>query len=98
VVPLVVEEPVAGDSFIAAEVLATEVLIELDGTEAWAMRLGSDTVTTLAAAVVDAAAEQGILTAEIDELVAETLQRDQAELDERMAEVAPTEVRFEELL
>jgi phosphonate C-P lyase system protein PhnG len=98
VVPLIVEEPVAGDRFIAAEVLATEVRIELDGTEAWAMRLGSDTVTTLAAAVIDAAAERDVLTAEIDELLTATRSRQQAELDERMAEVAPTEVRFEELL
>ncbi|HEY1734397.1 MAG TPA: hypothetical protein VGG23_08120, partial [Acidimicrobiales bacterium] len=64
----------------------------------WAMRLGDDKAAAVAAAICDAEAATGQgLTTEIDALCVDTERivaaRDAAE----WAELAPTEVRFEEL-
>ncbi|MQA80300.1 MAG: phosphonate C-P lyase system protein PhnG [Streptosporangiales bacterium] len=91
-----VREPVATERFYLGEVLVTQAEVELAGHRGWCMRLGDDRRATLAAAVLDAAAE-GEARDSVDALchqVART--QDEAESAE-WAEIAPTEVKFEEL-
>lgn len=91
-----VREPVAVERFYLGEVLVTQAEVELAGHRGWCMRLGDDRHATLAAAVLDAAAE-GEARDSVDALCREIARRqDEAESAE-WAEIAPTEVRFEEL-
>jgi alpha-D-ribose 1-methylphosphonate 5-triphosphate synthase subunit PhnG len=93
-----VREPVAGERFLIGDVLACRAEVELAGQRGWAMRLGDDRASVLAAAVLDAeAAGAGPRAADVDELC-RTVARRQADRDEReWAELAPTMVAFEEL-
>jgi alpha-D-ribose 1-methylphosphonate 5-triphosphate synthase subunit PhnG len=93
-----VREPVAGERFLIGDVLACRAEVELAGQRGWAMRLGDDRASVLAAAVLDAeAAGAGPWAADVDELC-RTVARRQADRDEReWAELAPTIVAFEEL-
>jgi len=50
-------EPVAGTLFNVGEVLVTEAMVSLNGCRGYAMRPGREPEATLAAAIVDAAAE-----------------------------------------
>jgi len=97
-IPLCVREPVVGERFILADVLATRAEVERRGQRGWAMRLGGDAAATLAAAVCDAEAAAGAgLALEVDLLCRRT-ERDRADDAAReWAELARTEVRFEEL-
>lgn len=97
-VPVCVREPVVGDRFILAEVLATKAEVDHHGVHGWAMRLGDDTAATVAAAICDAEAlTGGGLAHEVDALCRETEHRLQALDAAEWAELAPTEVQFEEL-
>jgi alpha-D-ribose 1-methylphosphonate 5-triphosphate synthase subunit PhnG len=98
-IPLSVREPVVGERFILADVLATQAEVEHRGHRGWAMRLGDNTTATLAAAICDAEAASGAeLAAEVEQLC----RRTERNLADRAAaeweELARTEVRFEELV
>jgi alpha-D-ribose 1-methylphosphonate 5-triphosphate synthase subunit PhnG len=97
-IPLCVREPVVGERFILADVLATQAEVEHRGQRGWAMRLGDEAAATLAAAICDAEAASGAgLAREVDLLCLRT-QRDLADdAAGEWAELARTEVHFEEL-
>jgi len=98
VVALQVREPIARERFHLGEALVTQVEVDVDGHRGWAMRLGDDRVATLAAAVLDAVAAAGHrLAAEVDALCATTETARHAADAAEWADIAPTEVRFEEL-
>jgi alpha-D-ribose 1-methylphosphonate 5-triphosphate synthase subunit PhnG len=91
-------EPVAGTQFNAGEVLVTEASVALGPYRGYAMRLGRDLEATLAAAVIDAAAEaQHVLTPQIGALLAELVARAEAEDAAHWREVAATRVVFDEM-
>jgi alpha-D-ribose 1-methylphosphonate 5-triphosphate synthase subunit PhnG len=97
-IPLCVREPVVGERFILADVLATQAEVEHRGQRGWAMRLGDDAAATLAAAICDAEAASGAgLAQEVDLLCRRTERRRADEAAREWAELARTEVHFEEL-
>lgn len=97
-VMLQVREPVCEERFHLGEVVVTRAEVVLAGARGWAMRMGTDRVATLAAAVCDAVATADVeLADDVHELCHRTrTARATAERDE-WAELAATEVRFEEL-
>jgi alpha-D-ribose 1-methylphosphonate 5-triphosphate synthase subunit PhnG len=98
-VPLSVREPVVGERFILADVLATQAEVEHRGHRGWAMRLGDNTTATLAAAICDAEAASGAGLADEVELLCRRTERNLAEqAATEWEELARTEVRFEELV
>ncbi len=98
-VPLCVREPVVGERFILADVLATQAEVEHRGHRGWAMRLGDNATATLAAAICDAEAASGAgLAAEVDNLCRRTERNLADQAATEWAELARTEVRFEELV
>jgi alpha-D-ribose 1-methylphosphonate 5-triphosphate synthase subunit PhnG len=98
-IPFCVREPVVGDRFVLADVLATQAEVEHRGQRGWAVRLGDARAATLAAAICDAeAASGGGLAAEVDELCRSTERRRREESAREWAELARTEVSFRELL
>ncbi|CAN5702112.1 hypothetical protein BH20ACT2_BH20ACT2_06840 [soil metagenome] len=97
-VMLQVREPVAKERFYLGEVLVTRAEVELGGRRGWAMVMGSDRVRALAAAICDAEVEADRpcapdVLALCEHTAAEEAASDRAE----RAELAPTEVAFEEL-
>jgi alpha-D-ribose 1-methylphosphonate 5-triphosphate synthase subunit PhnG len=97
-IPLCVREPVVGERFILADVLATRAEVEHRGQRGWAMRLGGDTAATLAAAICDAEAATGSGLAREVDLLCRRTERSRADAAAReWAELARTEVHFEEL-
>jgi alpha-D-ribose 1-methylphosphonate 5-triphosphate synthase subunit PhnG len=98
IVPICVREPVAGERLLLGDVLATKAEVSHKGFTGWALRVGDDLAAAVAAAICDAEASTGgALVAEIDALCRETKQRKAQQAAEEWAELAPTEVRFEEL-
>jgi alpha-D-ribose 1-methylphosphonate 5-triphosphate synthase subunit PhnG len=98
-IPFCVREPVVGDRFVLADVLATQAEVEHRGQRGWAVRLGDAKAATLAAAICDAEAASGCgLAAEVDELCRSTERRRREESAREWAELARTEVSFRELL
>lgn len=93
-----VREPVAEQRFILADVLACQAEVTLDGHPGWAVRMGSDRLATLAAAVC--AAEYAGQRSQAD-AVLELCRRGRAEREAaRAAEwerLAPSIVEFEEI-
>lgn len=98
VVALQVREPVVRERFHLGEVLVTQAEVDVDGTRGWAMRMGTDRVATLAAAVLDAVATRASSPPPEIEALCDTTEAalDAADAEE-WAELAPTEVQFEEL-
>lgn len=93
-----VREPVCGDRFYLGEVLVTSAEIELGGARGWAMRMGSDREATLAAAVCDAEVEAArALAGEVEQLCHRTAAAVAGADAVGRAELAATEVHFEEL-
>lgn len=94
-----VREPVAEQRFLLGDVMASQAEVRRRGVYGWAMRLGSDTLATLGAAVLAAEyTADGPRRTEIEELVDRT-ERLRVEL--RAAEwerLAPSIVEFEEVL
>lgn len=91
-------EPVQGVVFNAGEILVTEAAVTLAGIPGYAMRLGREPETALAAAILDAAvAANHPLASTITTLLREqeiaAIERDAA----AWREVAPTRVAFEEM-
>jgi alpha-D-ribose 1-methylphosphonate 5-triphosphate synthase subunit PhnG len=98
-IPFCVREPVVGERFVLADVLATHAEVEHRGQRGWAMRLGDTKAAALAAAVCDAELASGAgLAAEVDQLCRRTDRRCQQESAAEWAELSPTEVNFRELL
>jgi alpha-D-ribose 1-methylphosphonate 5-triphosphate synthase subunit PhnG len=97
-IPLCVREPVVGERFILADVLATTAEVAHRGRPGWAMRLGDDATATLAAAICDAEAASGTgLALEVDQLCRRTERRCAEEAATEWAELSRTEVHFQEL-
>jgi alpha-D-ribose 1-methylphosphonate 5-triphosphate synthase subunit PhnG len=97
-VVLEVREPVAHHRFHLAEVLACRAEVHLAGGRGWAMRLDDDREATLAAAVCDAEVDAGRpLAGDVEHLCRITEDRLRREQEQEWAELAPTEVTFEEL-
>jgi alpha-D-ribose 1-methylphosphonate 5-triphosphate synthase subunit PhnG len=97
-IPFCVREPVVGERFLLADVLATHAEVEHRGQRGWAMRLGAARAATLAAAICDAEAASGTgLAAEVNQLCYRTERRCRDESDQEWAELARTEVQFREL-
>jgi alpha-D-ribose 1-methylphosphonate 5-triphosphate synthase subunit PhnG len=98
-IPFCVREPVVGERFVLADVLATHAEVEHRGQRGWAMRLGDARTAALAAAICDAELASGAgLAAEVDKLCRRTDRRRQAESAAEWAELSRTEVNFRELL
>jgi alpha-D-ribose 1-methylphosphonate 5-triphosphate synthase subunit PhnG len=98
-VPLCVREPVVGERFILADVLATQAEVKHRGHRGWAMRLGDNATATLAAAICDAEAASGSGLAGDVELLCRRTERNLADrAAAEWEELARTEVRFEELV
>jgi alpha-D-ribose 1-methylphosphonate 5-triphosphate synthase subunit PhnG len=98
VVSLAVREPVVGERFLLTDVLATRAQVHHRGQVGWAMRVGDAPAATLAAAICDAEAESGTGLAEaVEELCWATARAREIEDAAEWAELAATEVRFEEL-
>jgi alpha-D-ribose 1-methylphosphonate 5-triphosphate synthase subunit PhnG len=98
-IPFCVREPVVGERFVLADVLATHAEVEHRGQRGWAMRLGAARAAALAAAICDAELASGAgLAAEVDQLCRRTDQRCQQESAAEWAELSRTEVNFRELL
>lgn len=97
-VMLQVREPVVEERFFLGEVLVTRAEVIHAGERGWSMRMGDDREATLAAAILDAeVAAAGPMAGHVEALCRQTAARiDQEELDE-WAELAATEVHFEEL-
>lgn len=91
-----VREPVAEERFYLGEVLVCQAEVELSGKRGWCMRLGDDRTATLSAAILDAAAE-GDHRADVEALCRAVARREADAAAREWAELAPTEVRFEEL-
>jgi alpha-D-ribose 1-methylphosphonate 5-triphosphate synthase subunit PhnG len=97
-VMLQVREPVARERFYLGEVLVTRAEVDLDGARGWAMVMGSDRVRALAAAVCDAEAQGGRARAIDVHALCRSTERTATDAEDReRAELAATEVAFEEL-
>lgn len=93
-----VREPVARDRFHLGEVLVTRAEVDWHGATGWAMRIGTDRLAALAAAMCDAAAEIDPSSCErIDALCDAVAEREQQRSDREWAELLTTRVAFEEL-
>lgn len=93
-----VREPVAELRFILADVLACQAEVTLRGKVGWAMRMGSDRLATLAAAVCAAEYESG--GPHRDDVIALCDQSHTRREQARAAEwerLAPSIVEFEEI-
>jgi alpha-D-ribose 1-methylphosphonate 5-triphosphate synthase subunit PhnG len=100
-VMLQVREPVQAERFHLGEVVVSRAEVEwpdAGGAIGWAMRLGTDRVAALAAAVCDGAAEIDLDAAvEVDRLCREVEVRRERALVAEWAELLATRVAFEEL-
>ncbi len=97
-IPLCVREPVVGERFILADVLATHAEVEHRGQRGWAIRLGDAKAAALAAAICDAEAASGSgLAAQVEQLCRRTDRDRAAQAAREWAELARTEVHFQEL-
>ncbi|GAA5039648.1 phosphonate C-P lyase system protein PhnG [Actinopolymorpha pittospori] len=93
-----VREPVAEQRFILADVLACQAEVTLHGHQGWAMRMGSDRMATLAAAICAAEFEaNGPYAAEIVALCHAGRQRRKENRSAEWERLAPTIVEFEEI-
>lgn len=97
-VMMTVREPVEATRFQLGEVLVTRSEVEHRGVRGWSMRMGTDEVGSVAAAICDAeAAAGGRLTDAVDQLCAATAARLAAERRAEWEELRPTIVAFEEM-
>ncbi len=95
---LEMREPVVGERFHLGEVLVTQAEVQVGDAAGWAIRLGDDHEATLAAAVCDAEVEAGRDLADVVLALCEAAAAAQrAAAAAERAELALTEVRFEEL-
>lgn len=93
-----VREPVAEERFILGDVMVTQAEVSRRGVLGWAMRLGSDRMAALSAAILEAEwVAHGPRAGEIEDLTRRTAgERDAARAAER-ERLAPSIVEFEEI-
>lgn len=92
-----VEEPSERLPFNFTEVTVSEAEVAVDAHRGYAMVMGKSPHKALAAAVLDVAVEAGHpLTGEIDALLDAAVAAEEAAWQQRWAEVAPTQVTFED--
>lgn len=97
-VMLQVREPVCEERFHLGEVVVTRAEIALAGGHGWSIRMGTDRLGTLAAAVCDAVADaRADLTDEVVDLCRRTEQSAHTAAEAEWDELRATEVSFEEL-
>lgn len=97
-VMLQVREPVCEERFHLGEVVVTRAEVAIAGGHGWSMRLGTDRLAALAAAVCDAVADAGArLADEVDDLCLRTRETAATAARAEWAELGATEVEFEEL-
>jgi len=98
IVMLQVREPVVRERFHLGEVVVTRAEVELGGHRGWSMRQGTDRMTTLAAAICDAAArgggDLGVHVEHLCDATAAELEHSESRL---VGSLQPTVVEFEEL-
>ena len=93
-----VREPIAGERFILADVLACRAEVNLRGCAGWGMRMGDDKKATLAAAICDAEVQSdGPLASRIHDYCAEVEERRVKERAIEWERLAPSIVEFEEI-
>lgn len=93
-----VREPVAEQRFILADVLVCRAEVTLRGHRGWAMRMGSDRLATLAAAICAAESEgDGSRAPEVAALCRATRARRDEDRAAEWERLAPTIVEFEEI-
>lgn len=93
-----VREPVVGERFDLGEVVVVRTEVDVAGKRGWSMRLGTDRVASLAAAVCEAAASADErCAADVDALCRLTAERQRTAATDEWSELAETEVHFEEL-
>ena len=93
-----VEEPSDRLVFNFTEVTVPEAEVNAGGERGYAMVMGRAPEKALAGAILDVAVELGHESApEIERTLRSAMDSEQARRDSRLAEVAPTRVRFEEM-
>ncbi len=92
-----VREPVCHDRFHLGEIVASRAEVSWHGATGWSMRLGSDRVATMAAALCDAAAELDEGWRVVEDLCGRIEDRITSEAAAEWAALVPTVVEFEEL-
>jgi alpha-D-ribose 1-methylphosphonate 5-triphosphate synthase subunit PhnG len=93
-----IREPVCEERFHLGEVVVTRAEVHFAGRMGWAMRIGTDKVATLAAALCDAVgASDKPERALVDQLCLRNAQRQLVSQRNEWAELSATEVRFEEM-
>lgn len=104
-VMLQVREPVCEERFHLGEIVVTRAEVALAGGHGWAMRIGVDRLTALAAAICDAIVEAPLsegdpgrhLADAVTELCRRTAVAAEAAAQSEWRELRRTEVDFEEL-
>lgn len=98
-VQLQVREPICEERFIVGDALVTVADVSVKGTLGWAMRLGTDTHATVAAAIADAhialVGLENVLT--IKDLILRTQEEISSRDMSEWAEISNTVIDFEEL-
>jgi len=93
-----VREPVAEERFILGDVMVTQAEVTRRGALGWAMRLGSDRMAALGAAVLEAEwVAEGPRSPEIEALVARTIEERDAARAAEWERLTPSIVEFEEI-
>jgi alpha-D-ribose 1-methylphosphonate 5-triphosphate synthase subunit PhnG len=96
-IALTARDPVMSERFIVADVLVTRAEVALGDTLGWAMRLGEDTQSTIAAALCDLEVETGrALASDVIDLCLRTEALLAAEASAEWADLAPTVIRHTE--
>lgn len=97
-VVLQVREPVCEERFHLGEVVVTRAEVTMGGARGWAMRMGTDRVAALAAAVCDAVATTGGALADEVVAICASTRRTRATVErDQWRELRRTEVHFQEL-
>jgi alpha-D-ribose 1-methylphosphonate 5-triphosphate synthase subunit PhnG len=93
-----VREPVCEERFHLGEVVVTRAEVVIAGHTGWAMRLGTDRVATLAAAICEAIGSSDLADRHlVHRLCERTARHHEAKLATEWEQLAATEVRFEEM-
>ena len=93
------EEPSDRLPFNLAEVTVSEAEVSAEGDRGYAMVMGRCPEKALAGAILDVAVERGHpLSAEIESLLQHAVATEEERVRRELQRVAPTRVRFEEIL
>ncbi|MGN6125363.1 MAG: phosphonate C-P lyase system protein PhnG [Humibacter sp.] len=93
-----VRDVVAEERFILGDVMVTQAEVQRRGAFGWAMRLGSDRMAALSAAILEAEwVAAGPRATEIEELVERTIEARRLARAEEWERLAPSIVEFEEI-